>query len=555
MRIDITTLDGVYGLNFLSVSPEPDASTQFSVATAGLSRATKKPMSNTNRVCKRNGVRVECMAASSHHRSSGIEALSKITLMMTRTKPARRGGCLLVATLIFAGGVARGEEGFQSLFDGRTLSGWKTPDLSYWTVEEGAITARITREQPCKVNQYLVWQGGALADFELKLKSRVNGEGGINNGFQIRSRLLPDHDVCGYQVDNNLQTPWLVRLYDEFGRHTLAMRGESAVFDAGGKRTVTKLAEAEGAAWFRLEDWHEYHLTCVGRRITLRVDGRLAAEVEDNDPKRCELQGILALQLHSGPTTTVQFKDIRLKVIKPANAVSPPPMAAGKVALRNEALAWWELTTGGHGARPSLRHIPDWEKFELNVHTTGPGEQPGPDVAILDGAYFDAGSDLSAGTNALTAFLRARDPRGTWDSGLFAKRGSPELMQFNLFSANLPGTPGSDIGFEIRTERGLAQVSFPVSEINATAWHDLVGRYDGRTLELFCDGRRMAGKPWSGRLQQNRERLLIGAEMDAGKVVRLFQGELETAALWPRALTDVEVAALGRGGIPDRTGR
>src|SRR5205085_8258353 len=179
--------------------------------------------------------------------------------------------------------------------------------------------------------------------------------------LQIRSRILPDHEVSGNQVDNNLQTPGLVRLYDEFGRHTLAWRGERGVFDPEGKRTVTKIAEAEGTAWFRLEDWHEYDLTCVGPRITLRVDGRLAAEVEDNDPRRRDLQGILALQLHSGPATVAQFKDILLKQLKAATPAPVPaasPIEAKWLALQREAIAWWPLDTGGHGARPSLRHIP-----------------------------------------------------------------------------------------------------------------------------------------------------------------------------------------------------
>jgi len=35
--------------------------------------------------------------------------------------------------------------------------------------------------------------------------------------------------------------------------------------------------------------------------------------VVDNDPAQFEAEGILALQLHSGPPMTVQFKDIELK--------------------------------------------------------------------------------------------------------------------------------------------------------------------------------------------------------------------------------------------------
>ena len=126
----------------------------------------------------------------------------------------------LMSLLLATPGLAadQDEGGFQSLFDGKTLEGWKAPDMSYWSVEEGAITGTITKEHPCTVKQYLVWQGGDLGDFELKITSRVTGSPGINCGFQFRSKLLPDHDIAGYQVDNNLNTDWLVRLYDEVER-------------------------------------------------------------------------------------------------------------------------------------------------------------------------------------------------------------------------------------------------------------------------------------------------------------------------------------------------
>lgn len=452
-------------------------------------------------------------------------------------------GLIAVATSV------RGEDGFEPIFDGRSMTGWETPDPTYWTVEEAAITGRITKEHPCAVNQYLVWQGGELADFELKLSSRLNGEGGINNGFQFRSRLLPDHDICGYQVDNNLLTPWLVRLYDEYGRHTLAMRGERTRFDAAGQRTTTRIEAAGGAAWFRLEDWHEYHLTCLGPRITLRVDGRLAAEVEDLDGRRQELQGVLALQLHSGPPTGVQFKDIRLKILRSAEHPSDPaPSETEKrrAALLGQSLAWWPLDAGGHGAKPPLRHIPGWERFELNVKAGGPGARPGARAVLLDGAYFDAGPTLHPDGDELTVFLRARDPSGQWNAALLAKRGGIDRLSFNLFSGDLPETAGADIGFEVRTDQGFAQVSFPASQIATDAWHDLVGRYDGRALALFCDGRLLARKPHQGTLVKNDEPLLIGAETDGGKVVRHFLGELEEAALWSRALSDEEIRTLSR---------
>lgn len=233
---------------------------------------------------------------------------------------------LLVVTALVTGlatvpqQVVAADAGFKELFDGKTFDGWKAADMSYWSIEEGAITGKITEEHPLKDNLYLIWQGGELADFELKLKSRVRGSKEINNGFQFRSKELANHDVAGYQVDNNLDTDWLVRLYDEHGRHTLAWRGQRTVFDTSGKATNSEIPEAKGAPWFKLEEWHEYHLVCEGPRLTLKVDDRLAAEVIDNDPNQRDLSGILGLQLHTGPPTTVQFKEIRLKILKPAAA-------------------------------------------------------------------------------------------------------------------------------------------------------------------------------------------------------------------------------------------
>ncbi len=225
---------------------------------------------------------------------------------------------LLIALAFLTGqsNDSRMPDGFVALFDGSSLSGWETPDPSYWGVEDGAITAKITKAHPCAVNQYLVYEKEPLGDFELRLKFRMNGTPTpelphINGGFQFRSKVIEGHDVAGYQVDNNLDTDWLVRLYDEHGRHTLAWRGEDATFNNDGERHVKPLKKEP--APFKLEEWHEYHLVCEGSRIQLWVNGILTAAVTDNDPKEQDLTGILALQLHSGPPMTVQFKDIWLK--------------------------------------------------------------------------------------------------------------------------------------------------------------------------------------------------------------------------------------------------
>jgi hypothetical protein len=204
-------------------------------------------------------------------------------------------------------------EGFISLFDGETLKGWKAADMSWWSVEKGAITARITKEKSCKDNQYLFCEYGEMADFEIKLKHRIVSKHNVNGGFQFRSEHFEGDDCKGYQVDNNTETDWLVRLYDEFGRHTLAWRGERTVFDVNGNTTTNKIPEVKKKAQFKLNKWHEYHLICKFNIITLYVNGKLVAQVVDDDPANFDPSGLLALQLHSGKPMLVQFKDIWLK--------------------------------------------------------------------------------------------------------------------------------------------------------------------------------------------------------------------------------------------------
>ena len=77
--------------------------------------------------------------------------------------------------------VPPGDDGFVSIFDGKTLNGWDgAADL--WTVEDGAITAR---NGGIVGTTYLIYAGGKVRDFELKLEYRMQGG---NTGLQYRSR-------------------------------------------------------------------------------------------------------------------------------------------------------------------------------------------------------------------------------------------------------------------------------------------------------------------------------------------------------------------------------
>lgn len=438
---------------------------------------------------------------------------------------------------------APGADDFESIFDGHTLKGWLGPDMSFWSVEDGAITGTISPEHAPKLNQYLVWQGGLLDDFELRLTFRLRSTNSpaVNGGFQFRSRRLPNGDVAGYQVDNNYNMPWKARLYDEFGRHDLALQGERTVFDPDGTKRTEKLALEPGAGDFRLDEWHEYHLIAQGRKLSLLVNGKLIAEVTDNDDDSFEATGILAPQLHTGPPMKAQFKDIRLKRLVPARKPN-----ARETLLADAALAW-QLGERLNAHQPPLKAV---GKITPGLPAEGPGAHSGAKIAKLESAYFDLQKDLNQPKlwnvtgNAITVYLRARIPDGSWNSALISKRGNHDIVNFNLFSTDLSETPGPNIGFEIHTEIGFVPVSFPVSKVEASGWLDLVGRYDGKTIALLCNGRVMTEKPWSGKLTSNSDPILLGAETYAGVPKRFFTGEMEEAVIWPRALTYAEIGQL-----------
>ncbi len=235
-----------------------------------------------------------------------------------RSLNLRIGGIVLFAVLSFVtAGTLAEETGFKSIFDGKSLDGWKASDMSYWSVQDGVITAQSTQEHPVKENQFLVWQLGQVDDFELKLSYRIRGTPAANSGIQIRSRVEPDGHAVGYQADIDLEGRYAGALYDERSRGMLAERGQKTAIGSDGKMTHTPLGDAQALfASIKKGDWNDYHIIAQGNHIVLKVNGQITAEIFDDDQQNRDLSGVLALQLHSGPPMTVQFKDIQFKRLK-----------------------------------------------------------------------------------------------------------------------------------------------------------------------------------------------------------------------------------------------
>ncbi|MDH3582652.1 MAG: DUF1080 domain-containing protein [Phycisphaerae bacterium] len=238
----------------------------------------------------------------------------------------------VISVLAFAGAVGA-ETGFRPIFDGKTLNGWSAPDMSYWSVRDGAITAESTPEHPCRRNQFLVWRQGELDDFELKLEFRISGGPSANAGIQIRSRIHANGHAEGYQADIDRAGKWLGALYDEHtGRKLLARRGQLVKIATDGKRSVNPgkpLPEDPILAGFKRDGWNEYHIVARGEQMTLHINGRRASVVIDREQGQRDLLGKLALQMHSGPPMKIQYRNIRLKRLPLADSRKKIVMIAG----------------------------------------------------------------------------------------------------------------------------------------------------------------------------------------------------------------------------------
>ena len=205
------------------------------------------------------------------------------------------------------------QEGFFSIFDGKTLQGWDG-DKRFWRVEDGAITGEWTPEKAPEGNTFVFWRDGALADFELRLQYRIDNAKG-NSGVQFRAVDTGNYTVKGYQADLEAGPTWLGRIYDEHGRALLAERGCRVLISEDGKRqeetfaTPAALMEhVKGAG-----EWNDYHIIASGEHITVKVNDKVMSELVDRQKGERDLYGLLAFQLHRMAPVKVQFRNIRLK--------------------------------------------------------------------------------------------------------------------------------------------------------------------------------------------------------------------------------------------------
>lgn len=226
---------------------------------------------------------------------------------------------------------------WQSLFDGKSLSGWRVVNgTASYEVIDGAIVGTTTAGSP---NSFLATDR-RFGDFVLEFEARQT-VGPTNSGVQFRSQSKPevmDGRVHGPQMDlDPSERQWTGGLYDE------AMTGW---WYPGSLNPQPGL--------YQFNEWNKFRIEAVGRSMRTWVNGQLSAYVLDATYQ----DGFIALQVHSidepeDAGRKIHWRNLR---IKEHPAASP---AEASIFVRNtlpndlsevERKQGWRLLWDGQSA-------------------------------------------------------------------------------------------------------------------------------------------------------------------------------------------------------------
>ncbi|MFZ4261518.1 3-keto-disaccharide hydrolase [Sphingobacterium sp. HJSM2_6] len=200
---------------------------------------------------------------------------------------------LLIAVLTATGQPKESEDGWISLFDGKTLNGWKANENpETFSVKDGAIQVNGDRS-------HLFYTGMVgnhdFKNFELKVDVMTfpNSNSGIYFHTEYQDQGFPS---IGHEVQVNIShTDW---------------KKSGSLYDV---INVDKVPAVD-------KEWYTQHIIVKGKNVRILINGKLLYEYNEPELKaapksgRSISSGTFALQGHD-PGSKVLFKNIRVKLL------------------------------------------------------------------------------------------------------------------------------------------------------------------------------------------------------------------------------------------------
>jgi Domain of Unknown Function (DUF1080) len=216
------------------------------------------------------------------------------------------------------------DSGYVTLFDGKSLDGWKkVGGGATYAIEGDNIVGRVGPGS----NTFLRTEK-LYGDFILKLDLKLDIPG--NSGLQFRSHQKPSADgngrVFGYQCEV------------EPTSHAIDPKARSwsgGVYDEGRRGWLFPLTgHPEAQKAFKVDGWNQYTIMACGPHIRTWLNGVACADLIDT----MDLEGFIALQVHTGKAGQIRWKNLRIKDLGQSTW---KPLWDGKT------LAGWNAVGGG----------------------------------------------------------------------------------------------------------------------------------------------------------------------------------------------------------------
>jgi hypothetical protein len=187
----------------------------------------------------------------------------------------------LVAAGALAAARAGAAQNWTSIFDGKTLSGWKATGAASWLVADGALVGRQgPGGTPGDIFTEKQW-----TDFELEAEWTMKWPG--NSGIWFRAK----GPEAGYQAD----------LLDQ-PSHPGVLSGSLY------STNKAMLAENRDAASVKKDGWNQLRVRAEGDHIVIEQNGRKVIDAHDASFSG----GSIGIQVHSGE----MFKGMEVRVRK-----------------------------------------------------------------------------------------------------------------------------------------------------------------------------------------------------------------------------------------------
>lgn len=172
------------------------------------------------------------------------------------------------------------------LFNGKDLSGWEVYGTEKWYVEKGLL---ISESGPDAEYGYLGTKE-TFKNFELTAEFKQEAEG--NSGVFIRSSI-DGTKISGWQVE--VAPP---------GNHT------GGIYESYGREWLIR-PEPEKDKVLKYGKWNKMKIRVVNDKVTSWLNGTQMVTLTDD--KIGEGDGIIALQIHSGGSIKIYWKNIQVQ--------------------------------------------------------------------------------------------------------------------------------------------------------------------------------------------------------------------------------------------------